>query len=353
MMRSDCAPLVLFLSLACTAEATPAGEAPKSAVQAVLATTPVEIRRPKGTLRIAGELRAFQQVALRARMPAYVRERKADLGDRVKAGAVLVVLAAPERVADRAEAEAELSAARARLRRLDTAATREGAVAPLELESAKATAAALEARVLALREIEHELTIRAPFAGTIVQRGADPGALVGAVGETPLVSIADLSRLRLSVSVPERYTRAAIRGAEVSFRLEGDAPGTSRVAAVSRASGILDSSTRTLDVELDVDNADGKILAGSYADVIWPLDGGDEHPWVPATGIVQGRDGQYVWVKRGDALAKVAVEEILREGSLVGVRAALAKGDSVVSRGSEDLVEGPLRGPAGERQTRR
>jgi membrane fusion protein (multidrug efflux system) len=347
MRISDCAPLVLLFSLACRAEATSAGAAPKPAARAELATTPVEIRRPKGTLRVAGELRAFQQVALRARMPAYVRERKVDLGDRVKAGAVLVVLAAPERAADRAEAEAELAAARARLRRLDIAANREGAVAPLELENAKGTAAALEARVLALREIEHELIIRAPFAGTVVQRGADPGALVGAAGDTPLVSIAELSRLRLTVSVPERYTRAALNGARIPFRLEGDAPGASREAAVSRSSGLLDSATRTLDVELDVDNADGKILAGSYAEVMWPLDSGDEHPWVPATGIVQGRDGQYVWVKRGDALAKVAVEEIVREGGLVAVRASLAKGDPVVSRGSEDYVEGPWVNPGG------
>jgi membrane fusion protein, multidrug efflux system len=341
MRCPDFLPLVLLLSVACqAAEAGSADTSPKRTAATELVTAPVDIHRPKGALRIAGELRAFQQVALRARLPAYVRERKVDVGDRVKAGALLVVLAAPERIAERAEAEAELSAARARLRRLETASTREGAVAPLEVDNAKGSAAALEARLLALRELENELTVRAPFAGTITQRGADQGALVGAGGETPLVSIAELSRLRLTVAVPERYARAATRGARIQFRLEGDAPGTTREAAISRTSGLLESATRTLDVELDVDNADGTILAGSFAEVMWPFDSGDEHPWVPATAIVQSSDGQYVWVKRGNALAKVAVDEVVREGGMVAVRATLGKGELVVSRGSEDLVEG-------------
>jgi RND family efflux transporter MFP subunit len=215
-------------------------------------------------------------------------------------------------------------------------------VAPLELENAKGSAAALEARVLALRELERELTIRAPFAGTITQRGADEGALVGAGGETSLVSIAELSRLRLTVAVPERYARAATRGAGIPFRIEGDAPDKAREAVVSRTSGLLDSATRTLDVELDVENADGAILAGSFAEVMWPLDSGSEHPWVPATAIVQGNDGPCVWVKRGNKLAKVGVHEVAREGSMVAVSAPLTAGDLVVSRGSEDFVEGPL-----------
>jgi membrane fusion protein (multidrug efflux system) len=345
MRRSDCLPLLLLISVACHGKEAKSPETTLTRTAAAdLATTPVEIRRPKGVLRIAGELRAFQQVALRARLPAYVRERKVDVGDRVKVGAVLVVLAAPERIAERAEAEAELSAAQARVRRLEAASTREGAVAPLELENAKGSAAALEARVLALRELERELTIRAPFAGTITQRGADQGALVGAGGETALVSIAELSRLRLTVAVPEHYARAATLGARIPFRLERDERGTTREAVVSRTSGLLDSATRTLDVELDVDNASGSILAGSFAEIMWPLDSGEELPWVPATAIVQGSDGQCVWVKRGNSLAKVAVDEVAREGGMVGVRAPLAKGEPVVSRGSEDFVEGPLPG---------
>lgn len=217
---------------------------------------------------------------------------------------------------------------------------REGAVAPLELENARGSAAALEARVLALRELERELIVRAPFAGTVTQRGADQGALIGAAGDTALVNIADLSRLRLTVAVPERYARAAAHGARVPFRLEYDAPGTTREAVVSRTSGLLDSATRTLGVELDVDNSDDAILAGSFAEVMRPLDNGDEHPWVPATAIVQGSDGPCVWVVRENVLTKVRIHEVAREGSRVAVSAKLTKGESIITRGSEDFVEG-------------
>ena len=74
------------------------------------------------------------------------------------------------------------------------------------------------------------------------------------------------------------------------------------------------------------------------------LDSGVEHPWVPATAITSCGSDTCVWVKRGDNLAKVTVGEVLREGSSVAVRAPLARGDLVVSRGSEDLVEGPWPG---------
>jgi membrane fusion protein (multidrug efflux system) len=184
-------------------------------------------------------------------------------------------------------------------------------------------------------------------AATVTERGADEGALVGSGAESALVSLADLSRLRLTVAVPERYAHVAARGARIAFRLERDAPDHARDATVSRTTGMLDSATRTLDVELDVDSRDGAILAGSYAEVMWPLGSDDELPWVPATALVRTSEGTCVWVKRGDSLAKVAVDELLREGGTVAVRAPLAKGELVVSRGSEDLVEGPWPGADG------
>ncbi|MFN2375039.1 MAG: efflux RND transporter periplasmic adaptor subunit [Candidatus Binatia bacterium] len=309
-------------------------------------TVAVEFRRAAGTLRLAGELRPWQEVELHARLPAYVQERRVDVGDRVAQDQVLVVLSAPDRVAERAQAEAENATAQARLRRLETAARREGVVAPVELEDARGAAAASAAKARALKELEAELTVRAPFAGVVTARGVDAGALVGHGAGAALVSVADLSRLRLVVAVPERNARVARPGVRIAFREEGLDPERPRSAVVSRTSGRLDEGTRTLPVEMDVDNSDGALVAGSYVEVLWPLDDGETRPWVPATAVVRSSEGTWVWVRRGNALVKVVVEELQLEAGFSAVRAALVEGDLVVRRGSEDFAEGPWPGSA-------
>lgn len=335
--------LVLLLWLSACHVADP--PAPDLA-RAELATIAVELRRPTGTLSLAGELRPWQQVELRARLPAHVKERRVEVGDRVTAGMTLLELSAPDRVAERAEAEAELGAAEARLRRLESASSVAGTVAPGELDEARGASASLEARVRALRELERELTVRAPFSGVVTARGADTGALVGPGSSTSLVSLADTSRLRLVVAVPEQLTAAAAVGSVIGFYVEGlDA--TPREATVSRTSGLLDPATRTLHVELDVDNADASLLAGRYVQVRWPLDPGADQLWVPDTAIVRSTEGTWVWVRRGDQLVRVMVEELLREDKLVSVRAELSEGELVVVRGSEDFVEGAWPGAGG------
>lgn len=317
------------------------GEAPPEAAPE-LATTVVEIRRAQGTLSLAGELRPWQQVELRARLPAYVRERRVDVGDRVAAKDLLVSLSAPDRVAERAGAEADLGSAKSKLARLEVAAKGEGVVAALELEEARGTVQSLEAQLRALTQLESELYIRAPFPGVVTQRGADVGALVGPGSADALLTLAETERLRLQIAVPEAYAGAAVPGTSIGFRLVRGAQTETRTAIISRTSGVIDTATRTVHVELDVDNTEGDLLPGSYVDVLWPLDTGVDFAWIPATALVRNTEGTWVFAVRDSALVRVDVDEVQREGALVAVRGQLGAGDKVVTRGSEDLVEGPL-----------
>jgi RND family efflux transporter MFP subunit len=341
--------LAMFLvvgSIACHSLAgdDPPAQSGSVAEAADIATSTVEVRRAEGTLPLAGELLAWQEVSLRARLPAFVQQRRVDVGDHVEKDQVLAVLSAPDRVAERAQAQAELAAARARASRLSKAAGRVGVVAPLELEEARAAREALQARVHALRELERELVVRAPFPGIVTARGADEGTLVGPGTDAPLPTIVDTSKLRLVVAVPERFTRAAVLGAAVKFRLEDDEVQRLHNAVVSRTSGMLDLPTRTLRVELEVSDTDRTLQPGSYVEVLWPTDTGEERAWVPATAIVRSTEGTWVFLRRGDALVKAEVEEVLREGEEVAVMGTVKAGDVVVTRGSEDLTEGPWPG---------
>ncbi len=331
---------LLFMSILAACHAEPEVHAPTPAASAGLATSEVAKRAPAGALTLSGELLPWQRVDLRARLPAFVAERRVDVGDVVAKGDVLVRLSAPDRVAERAAVEADLAAAEARQRRLEDAARSEGAVAPLEIESVGAEVDSLAARVRALRELEAELTVRAPFPGVVAARGADVGALVGGGGDAPLVTLVESGRLRVVAHVPEAWVGAASVRREVGFRVAGE--GEARTGTIARTSGALDPRSRTLRVELDVDNADHALLPGRAVDVLWPLDADGEQLFVPATALVRTTEGTWVWAVRNGSLVRVEVDEQLREGTDVAVSGALEPGDHVVTRGSEDLVEGPL-----------
>jgi len=320
------------------------GPATSPAPPPAIPTTPVEVRKADGTLALAGELRPWQQVELRARLPAYVRERRVDVGDRVAQKDLLVALSAPDRAADRAGAQADLDSAQAKLARLQAAAKGEGVVAALELEEAQGSVQSLQAKVQALTQLESELYVRAPFPGVIIQRGADVGALVGPGSAEALITLAQTERLRLQLAVPEAYAGAAVVGTSVGFHLVQGASTETRTATVSRTAGVIDPATRTVHVELDVDNTANDLLPGSYVDVLWPLDTGVEFAWIPTTALVRNTEGTWVWAVRDHALVRVNVDEVQRAGAVVAVRGSLTAADQVVTRGSEDLVEGPLPG---------
>lgn len=308
------------------------GGAPPPAV----GVRPVAERPVAAKVPVRGELVAREQAELRARVSAFVAERRVDVGDRVRAGDVLVRLSATELVADRSRAEAELRGAEARLSRLEAAARAEGVVAPGDLDAARADVDALRGAVRAAGTLAGELRVVAPFDGVISARGADPGTLVGPQGPALPTVVGD-DPLRLVAYVPERFAAAAAPGLDVGFRL---ATGERATAPVARVAGAVEPRTRTVRVELDVPNPDGHLRPGTSADVDWPVSTGGPALLVPATAIVRSTEGVAVFVVRGGALERVPVEPGLGDQADLAVRGALAAGDLVVVRGSEDLVSG-------------
>lgn len=325
--------MIWLLLFACHGDPAPAAT-PASAPPPTSSTTAVVVRHPEGTLALSGELMPWQAVDLRGRLPAFVTDRKVDVGDRVSRGDVLLRLSAPERVAERLEVEAQLAADRLRLGRLERAAATDGAVAPAELDAERGLVAASDARLRALRDLEAELVVRAPFDGVVTARGVDVGALVGRAGDPPMVSLADVARLRVVVEVPEAVVGAAAPGLAVTFLVDG----TQHQGTVARTSGALDPRSRTLHVELDVDGAG--ILPSRHVEVRWPLDQGAALLFVPTTALVRTTEATWVWAVRDGRLARVAVKELAREKTEVAVAGELAAGELVMVRGSEDLVEG-------------
>jgi RND family efflux transporter MFP subunit len=211
-----------------------------------------------------------------------------------------------------------------------------------QVVAAQQSVEAMRQALNAIRDVEGYLRITAPFAGVITERNIHPGALVGPSSGTsapPLLRLVENNRLRLVVPVPEAYTTQLTTGADIPFSVSAY-PGqrfTGRVARIARA---VDVATRTMAVELDVANADGRLAPGTFSQVQWPIRRAGPSLFVPSTSlgsttartfVIRVREGRTEWVD---------VRTGLTAGPLVEVFGDLKAGDEVAERGTDELRPG-------------
>lgn len=320
------------------------------------------------TIRVPGEFLPYQTVDLHARVSGFVECVKVDRGSTVRKGDLLVTLSAPEMKAQileaRArvkslesqvlEAEAKLLASQAVYERLKTASQTPGAIAGVELiqaekslasakaarEAAAMSAEAAHASLDGLLELERYLTVAAPFDGVITERFVHPGALAGpggGAGAAPLLRLEQLSRLRLVVPVPEADAGHIPRGARVTFRVRAF-PGEIFHGTVARIGRALDPKTRTMPVEVDVQNA-GRLSPGMYPEVEWPV----RLPsalMVPSSSIVTTTARSFVIRVTGGRAEWVDVRRVRDTGERAIVTGELKAGDRVVVQATDEIRDG-------------
>lgn len=376
---------------------------PATAPTPTVTVTEVVSLEMNRNLRLPGELQPYQDVAIYARVAGFVDSINVDRGSAVRRGQLLARLRAPELDAQRAEAEARVRAAQSQLveaaarvngaraqrleaeamlsaeeatyQRLKAASATPGAVAGNDLDlalraveaararvqlysenekAAQAQLKALEENERALSEaarstknIEDYLNVNAPFDGVITERNVHPGSLTGTGGAggvtMPMLRLQQVARLRLVVAVPESEVTGIRPGAEVSFTVPA-LPGEQFTGVIERVSHSLDTKTRTMPVELDVNNRHRRLAPGMFPEVSWPARRMRPSLFVPPTAVatttertfvIRVREGAVEWVdvKRGAAMSRP-------EGDLVEVFGDLAPGDQVAVRGTDELRHG-------------
>jgi membrane fusion protein, multidrug efflux system len=321
------------------------------------------------TIIIPGEIQAFLNVGLRARVNGYVERVLVDRGSAVKEGQLLVELSAPEMKAQIAEgeskargteaelaqAEAQLGAAQNTFDRLKKASETPGAIAGNELviaekqvdaatavvNSRKQATGAAQASLEALKTLETYLKVSAPFDGVITERVVHPGALVGPSSNDPLLVLQQISRLRLTVAVPEANLGAIARGSPVVFQVPAS-PQRNYSGTIARRAQVVDPRTRTMAVELDVMNSDQSLAPGMYATVKWPVRRSQPALFVPRTSIVTTTERTFVIREKNGKAEWVNVSRGAADGELVEVIGPLQAGDRVVKRGTDELREGTI-----------
>lgn len=329
-------------------------------------------------LSLPGELGAYQTVDIFPRVTGFIKTVTVDRGSRVRAGALLATIEAPELTAQRSEAQSKLQAAEAQLAtvraraesdrgtfdNLKAASATPGVVAGNDVVIAEKTAEASQSQVLsaqqgieaarqavnALQEMEGYLRIVAPFEGVVTERNVHPGALVGPASgpgtSRPLLKIVENNRLRLVVPVPEAYTNELTVGAEIPFSVAAY-PGQRFTARVARIAHAVDVSTRTMPVELDVMNGDGRLSPGTFCQVRWPVRRSAPSLFVPSASVATTTDRTFVIRIRDGKTEWVDVRTGLTAGPLIEVFGDLRAGDEVAQRGTDELRPGTeVRAPA-------
>jgi membrane fusion protein, multidrug efflux system len=294
------------------------------------------------TLRLTAELQAFRTVSLYPKVPGFIEWIGVDRGSMVKAGQSLVRLVAPEIAAQKQEAEARLAADEATHKRLKEASATPGVVAGNDVEQAGKVVDASRARVRVLAEQESYLHLHAPFDGLVTERNAHEGSFLGppsGASAGPVLRLQEVAKLRLTVAVPEVAAGEVPTGKTVPFTVAAF-PGETFSGTVARSAGALDVRTRTLPVELDVDNASGRLHPGMFAEALWPMRRSKPSLLVPSTSVATTTERVFVIRVREGVADWVDVRPGLTLGDRTEVFCDLAEGDVVALRGTDELKAG-------------
>ncbi|HWY44722.1 MAG TPA: efflux RND transporter periplasmic adaptor subunit [Candidatus Sulfotelmatobacter sp.] len=329
------------------------------------------------TLTISGAFKPFQDVDVHAKVAGYIRKIFVDVGDHVREGQTLAELEIPELAAQLSGADAAARAAQQQIRRAagelqraqsthmaahaayarlkQAADSRAGLVAQQEVDDSQAKDLGTEAQVasaeaeLAGAKQQLEMAeanqkqytalqgyarISAPFAGVITNRFADTGTLVAAGTSSstqaiPVVRLAQVSKLRLVLAIPESAAGQIRLGDAVKVRV--DALQRDFEGKVARFAAALDQQTRTMETEIDFENGDGRLLPGMYTETKLVLRGKKNVLAVPLEAVSRnGSDATVLALNAQNTIEEKHVALGMEDGTRVEILSGVSEGERVI-----------------------
>jgi RND family efflux transporter MFP subunit len=320
---------------------------------------------PTQEIVLPGNTQAFISAPIYARTSGYLKRWYFDIGAHVKKGQLLAEIESPEVDQQLQQAQADLKTAQANLALAKITADRwqgllkTNSVSQQETDQAvgnyralQATLDAQAANVRRLEQLQSFEKIYAPFDGVITARNTDVGALINAGAGTQglinagagmpvqgLFTLAAIDKLRVYVTIPEVYARAARPGATASLLLDAF-PGEVFHGTLVRQANAIDPTSRTLLVEVDVDNATGQLMPGAYVSVHLTLPDAVRAVTIPANTLLFRKEGLRVGVVRQGKAALVPVTIGRDYGAAVEVMTGLQPTDAVILNPADSLITG-------------
>jgi RND family efflux transporter MFP subunit len=308
---------------------------------------------------LPGNTRAFSDTPIYARTNGYLKRWYFDIGAHVKQGQLLAEIDTPEVDQQLEQARADLKNAQANeqlaqitatcwqsLLKTNSVSKQETDQAVQDLSARQASVDSTTANVHRLEQLQSFEKVYAPFAGVITSRNTDIGALINAGdGGVPqeLFHMAAVNTLRVYVAVPEVDSRAAQTGAKATLTLD-EFPGEIFQGTIVRDSDSIDLASRTLNVEVDVDNAQNRIKTGAYVFVhlknAQPSQASSHSLTISASTLLFRSEGLRVGVVRNGRAELVPITIGRDFGATVEVVTGLQPTDQVIVNPSNSLING-------------
>ncbi len=311
-------------------------ETAEGSIPTVITVTPN--RTPLGEeLVLPGTVQAYIEAPIYARTSGYLKDWRTDIGTQVTKGQLLGEIDTPEVDQQMSQSLADLATARANEALSNTTNTRWKA-------AKKAAADSAAANVARLRELESFKRVVAPFSGVITARNTDIGALInaGQSAGTELFRIADMHKLRIYVQVPESYAAATRPGLDAELHF-AEQPSKTFTAKTVRTSNALDPALRTLQVELELDNANREVFPGAYAEVHFKLPASAESLRLPANTVLFRAAGLQVATVDGQKHVKLkSIVQGRDFGNTIEVLSGLGADETVILNPPDSLTDGVL-----------
>jgi RND family efflux transporter MFP subunit len=306
-------------------------------------------------IALPGNTQAFTDTPIYSRTSGYLKNWYFDIGAHVRKGQLMATIETPELDQQLQVAQADLKSAQANLDLADVTSARyqnllktnsvskqETDVAVSDAAAKKAAVDASMANVRRLEQLQSFEKVYAPFDGIVTARNIDIGALIQA-GEntTPkeLFHLAAIGKIRVFVAVPEAYSTAIKDGGKAALTLD-EYPGRQFVGTIARNSNAIDLATRTLNVEVDIDNPKGELLPGAYVFVHFKVPEHATSLMIPSNTLLFRAEGLRVGVVHNGRVQLVSVKIGRDEGANVEIASGLTASDAVILNPSDSLVSG-------------
>jgi RND family efflux transporter MFP subunit len=299
---------------------------------------------------------AYSDATLFARTDGYLSKWYFDIGAHVRQGQLLAIIASPEVDKQLLQARADLTTAEATAGLAKTNSTRyqglltQNAVSKQDTDtfvsqaaSTSSTVKSAQANVQRLEQLQSFEKIYAPFSGIITARGVDVGQLINAGSGTEMFRISSLNVLRVYVNVPQIFSQSAVPGTVAQLTLS-EFPGQNFEGKLVRTARAIDPSSRTLLVEFDVQNHDGKLMPGAYGQVHMNVQSVAVPLIIPVSALIFRAEGLQVATvvkgANGDQAKLVHVTLGQDDGSTVQVIEGLDANSQVIQSPPDSLIDG-------------
>jgi membrane fusion protein (multidrug efflux system) len=307
------------------------------------------------SLDLPGRLEAFVRAPIYARVSGYVKNWTVDIGGSVKAGQTLAEVEAPDLDQQLLQARADLANSQASAKLADVTLTRGRALLisnavsqqdvdqrVADLGSKQATVHSNEANVERLQVLAGYKNISAPFDGLVTERNTDVGALISAGSSAGLAMfvISDVRKLRVSINVPQNYAPGIKLGAQASITVP-EYPGRTFPAMVEASARSVDVASGTTHMQLVVDNSNGELMPGGYANVHADLAGAAGSFRIPVSALIFDQSGLRVATVGPDDRVLYKKVTIARDlGSEIEIGSGLVADDRVIATPPDGIADG-------------